>query len=80
MLVVNIVAHITAAELLAYLLGKNATTPYSALAYGIWAGNIYAVRLDVNEPLCVDTRCSRSISAGRAFHPESYSRWQLRPS
>ena len=50
---VNILAHTTAAGGLAYLLARKGQTPYAALIYSVFVGNLFAIRLDLNEPLCM---------------------------
>jgi hypothetical protein len=52
LLFINLAAHIAAAGLLAYLLVTYNAAPFSALIYSVWIGNIFAVRFDLNEPLC----------------------------
>lgn len=51
LLLVNLIAHTVASGVLALLIGRLGGNPWSALVYSVWIGNMFAVRLDLNEPL-----------------------------
>ncbi len=53
LIIVNILAHSVGAALLAYLLTSLGASPWGALIYSLWLGEIFAFRLDLNEPLCM---------------------------
>lgn len=53
LLLTNIIAHSATAGMLAYLLATFRAWPYWALIYSLWIGNLFAVRFDLNEPLCM---------------------------
>ncbi|MDX2162700.1 MAG: hypothetical protein SF162_15375 [bacterium] len=62
LIAVNVIAHAVGAGLLGYLLGAVGKThgiavqrrlPWMALAFTFWFGGLIAVRLDLNEPLCM---------------------------
>lgn len=52
LIAVNLIAHGVATALLAYFLIELGAPPVGALIYGLWIGCIFAIRLDLNEPLC----------------------------
>lgn len=52
LLIVNILSHSIAAGLLAYLLRRSDAPAAAALIYSVWIGNLFAIRFDLNEPLC----------------------------
>lgn len=53
LLAINVIAHSAAAGMLAYLLADFGAWPYWALIYSLWIGNLFAMRFDLNEPLCM---------------------------
>lgn len=53
LIIVNIVAHVGGASLLAYLLVLHGSKAWGGLIYSVWIGALFGVRLDLNEPLCV---------------------------
>lgn len=52
LVLVNVAAHVTGTLLVERLLILYGASRWYALTYGLWAGLILAVRLDLNEPLC----------------------------
>ena len=64
---VNLLAHGIATGLLAYLLYDMRAPAFGALIYGLWIGCIFAIRLDLNEPLCF-TLAIGAILAYRRQH------------
>ncbi len=55
LILLNVIAHSLNAALLAYLIAKISRPRFAwaALAYSVWFGALIAVRLDLNEPLCL---------------------------
>ncbi len=55
LILLNVIAHSLNAALLAYLIAKISRPRFAwaALAYSVWFGALIAVRLDLNEPLCI---------------------------
>ncbi|MBZ0296981.1 MAG: hypothetical protein K8L99_30760, partial [Anaerolineae bacterium] len=52
LVIVNILAHSIAAGLVTYLLVGWGAPAIGGLIYGLWVGSLFAVLLDLNEPLC----------------------------
>lgn len=50
---INIVSHAVAVGACAYLITRYKKSAWWALTLAIWVGMIHAVRLDLNEPLCI---------------------------
>lgn len=65
---VNLAAHALVTGLLAVLLIEQRASPAGALIYGLWIGSVFAVRLDLNEPLCF----ALAIGAVLAYRRENY--------
>ena len=63
---INVLAHSAGAGLIAYLLRKDGGLPWIALAYGLWMGQLLAVRLDLHEPLCM----ALGLGAAAAYRAE----------
>jgi len=72
LIAVNIVGHSAGAGLLAYLLVVNGGSALPALIYTFWVGAIFAVRLDLNEPLCF----ALALGALVAYHHRR-CRWTI---
>ena len=53
LLLINIVSITLSTELLGRMLGRYGLHPYIALLLPIWLGQIFALRADLNEPLCI---------------------------
>lgn len=49
---INIVSVSLSAELLGRMLGRRGLDPYLAMLLPLWLGQIFALRADLNEPLC----------------------------
>jgi hypothetical protein len=52
LLFINIVSVAFSTELLGRMLGRHGLSPYVALLLPLWLGQIFALRADLNEPLC----------------------------
>lgn len=52
LLFVNIVSISLSTELLARMLSQRGLGPYLAILFPLWLGQIFALRADLNEPLC----------------------------
>ncbi|MFQ3567161.1 MAG: hypothetical protein SNJ59_09180 [Aggregatilineales bacterium] len=66
LIAINVLAHSLGAGLIAYLLRKDGGLPWIALAYGLWMGQLLAVRLDLHEPLCM----ALGLAATAAYRAE----------
>lgn len=66
LIAINVLAHSIGASLIAYLLRKDGGSPWIALAYGLWMGQLLAVRLDLHEPLCM----ALGLGAAAAYRAE----------
>ncbi|MFL7792386.1 MAG: AZOBR_p60025 family cell surface glycopolymer formation protein [Anaerolineae bacterium] len=53
LLLINIVSITLSTELLGRMLGRYGLHPYIALLLPLWLGQIFALRADLNEPLCI---------------------------
>jgi hypothetical protein len=53
LVVVNIAAHTASVALCAYLIALRKQSAWWAISLAIWLGALHAVRLDLNEPLCI---------------------------
>lgn len=53
MLGINVIAQAVAAGMIAYLAGRMGGSPFIGLAYGLWIGGMYGVRLGLSEPLAL---------------------------
>jgi hypothetical protein len=49
---INVLAHAAGTALIAYLLARINAPPGYSLLYAIWIGSLFALRLDLTEPLC----------------------------
>ncbi len=72
LLLVNLVAHSVATGLLTYVLVSWRAPAYGGLVYGLWIGNLFALRLDLNEPLCF----ALALGAVIAYQQERF-RWTI---
>jgi len=72
LLLVNIVAFSVSVGALSYLLKEMGVSGYYALIYMFWIGNLFAIRFDLNEPLCF----MFAIFAIIAYRREHY-RWTI---
>lgn len=72
LLLINIIAFSVSAGTLAYLLTEYDVSAYYALIYTFWIGNLFAIRLDLNEPLCF----TLALFAIVAYQKEQY-RWTI---
>ncbi|MEQ8673035.1 MAG: hypothetical protein RLP44_30315 [Aggregatilineales bacterium] len=72
LLLINIAAHTAGTTAIAWLLFKKNAPVWGALIYGFWIGNIFAIRFDLNEPLCF----TLSLLAIIAYSQERY-RWTV---
>lgn len=52
LLFINVVSISLSTELVGRMLARNDVNPYSALLLPLWMGQIFALRADLNEPLC----------------------------
>jgi hypothetical protein len=52
LLFINVVSISASAELVGRMLGRGGLSPYLALIVPLWLGEIFALRADLNEPLC----------------------------
>lgn len=53
LIALNVAAHTAATALLAHLLHTWRASPSLALVYALWVGNVFSVRFDLHEPLCM---------------------------
>ncbi len=72
LIIVNVAAHSIGAALLTYLLVTYRVSPLTGLIYTFWVGAIFAVRLDLNEPLCF----ALALGALVSYHHRRY-RWTI---
>lgn len=72
LLAVNILAHSIGAGLVAYLLAGFGASPWGALLYTFWIGNLFAIRFSLTEPLCF----ALALAAIIAYQKEHY-RWTI---
>ncbi len=72
MLLVNITAHVVGTALFTYLLVMFRAPAAYGLLYTLWVGNLYGVRLGLNEPLCY----ALALGAIVAYVHEQY-RWAV---
>ncbi len=72
LLVVNILAHSAGTVALAFLLHKAGRSPFWALMYAFWIGNLFALRFMLNEPLCF----AFALGAIIAYQKKQY-RWTI---
>jgi hypothetical protein len=52
LLLINIVSISLSTELLGRMIGSRGLSPYLAIVFPCWLGQIFALRADLNEPLC----------------------------
>jgi hypothetical protein len=52
LVLINVVSLSLSAELLGRMLGRHDLSPYFAVLLPLWLGQIFALRADLNEPLC----------------------------
>jgi hypothetical protein len=52
LILINVASISMSAELLGRMLGRSDLSPYLALLVPLWLGQIFALRADLNEPLC----------------------------
>lgn len=64
----NIVSLSVGAALVALLLAGMGANPAYGLVYGLWLGSLFAIRFDLNEPLCF----ALSLAAVWAYRRERY--------
>ena len=69
---INIIALSAGAGMIAYLLGQMRASPYLALLYAVWVGNLFALRLNLTELLCF----ALALGAIIAYQRERY-RWVI---
>lgn len=72
LLLVNVIAHSVGVGLMAYLLAGFGRSPYWTLLYMIWIGNLFAIRFDLNEPLCFTLAL-----AGIVAYQQKRYRWTI---
>ena len=72
LLIINILAFSVSVGALSYLLKRMGVSGYYALIYTFWIGNLFAIRFDLNEPLCF----MFAIFAIIAYQREQY-RWTI---
>jgi hypothetical protein len=52
LILVNLLAHSAGTAQVAYLLARRGVAPVYGLIYAVWLGALFALRLDLSEPLC----------------------------
>ncbi len=52
LILVNLLAHSSGTALITYLIGRRGGAPWYGLVYATWIGALFALRLDLSEPLC----------------------------
>lgn len=52
LLAINVVSISVSTELLGRMLGRRGLSPYLALLLALWLGQVFALRANLNEPLC----------------------------
>jgi hypothetical protein len=52
LVLINVVSLTLSTELLGRMLGRHDLSPYLALLLPLWLGQVFALRADLNEPLC----------------------------
>jgi hypothetical protein len=52
LVLINVISLSLSAELLGRMLGRRNLSPYLALLLPLWLGQVFALRADLNEPLC----------------------------
>jgi len=72
LLLINLIAHSAGAGMLAYILRGWGAPAAGALIYSFWLGNLFAIRFDLNEPLCF----ALALAAIIAYQNERY-RWTI---
>jgi hypothetical protein len=72
LILINLLAHSISAALVAYLLNTYRVSPWFALIYSLWLGELFAVRLDLNEPLFMVL----ALGAVVAYQHQRY-RWTM---
>jgi len=65
---INILAHSIAAGMIAYILRGFGAPAWGGLIFTFWIGNLFAIRFDLNEPLCF----ALAIGAIIAYQKDRY--------